>query len=77
MSLDQQNQIGKISKEYAGFIREAFTTADRFGVSCKFKYPQTFIYILIKTRVRFFQVPTDLSVKVKATLIGALFLIVN
>jgi hypothetical protein len=28
-------QIGKINKIYAGFLKEAFTVADKFGVSCK------------------------------------------
>lgn len=53
MAMDGSTQIGKISKMYAGFIKEMFTKADRFSL--------------------FF--PLDLSVKTKATLLGALFLI--
>uniref|UniRef100_A0A0L8HP27 Phospholipid scramblase n=1 Tax=Octopus bimaculoides TaxID=37653 RepID=A0A0L8HP27_OCTBM len=49
----ETNQIGTISKQYAGFVNEMFTNADNFGV--------TF--------------PMDLDVKMKATIIGALFLI--
>jgi len=50
---DYQHQIGKISKQWAGFVKEWLTQADNFGI--------TF--------------PMDLDVKVKATLMGALFLI--
>ncbi|CAF0881914.1 unnamed protein product [Brachionus calyciflorus] len=53
LTADGQSQIGKITKEYAGFVREMITVADNFSI--------TF--------------PIDLSVKAKATLIGALFLI--
>ena len=35
MSLDETIEVGAISKQYAGFINEAFTTADHFGISCK------------------------------------------
>lgn len=71
MTKDGDSEIGKISKQYAGFIREAFTTADRFGIFCKLNY---FCYQL--EYIYFFLVPADLSVKTKGTLIGALFLIV-
>lgn len=27
--------VGVIKKEYAGFLKEAFTKADTFGISCK------------------------------------------
>lgn len=53
LSRDESTQVGKISKVYAGFIKEAFTTADTFGINF----------------------PMDLSVKAKATMLGALFLI--
>lgn len=46
-------EVGKISKQWSGLLREAFTDADHFGI--------TF--------------PLDLDVKMKATLLGALFLI--
>ncbi|GFY78767.1 phospholipid scramblase 1, partial [Trichonephila inaurata madagascariensis] len=46
-------KVGKISKQWSGLLREAFTDADHFGI--------TF--------------PMDLDVKMKATLLGALFLI--
>jgi hypothetical protein len=47
--------VGKIVKEYAGFVKEAFTLADNFSI----------------------HFPLELSVKAKAVMIGALFLIVT
>jgi len=52
-SLDGKTQVGKVCKEYSGFIQEAFTNADNFSISF----------------------PVDMSVKMKAVLLGALFLI--
>lgn len=52
-SPDMAHEIGKISKQWSGFVREYFTAADNFGI--------TF--------------PMDLDVKMKANMIGALFLI--
>ena len=46
-------EVGMITKQWSGLLREAFTDADNFGISF----------------------PLDLDVKVKATLLGALFLI--
>ena len=46
-------QVGKISKQWSGVLKEAFTDADNFGISF----------------------PMDLDVKIKATLLGAVFLI--
>ncbi|XP_055623905.1 phospholipid scramblase 2-like isoform X2 [Toxorhynchites rutilus septentrionalis] len=45
--------VGKISKQWSGLVREAFTDSDHFGINF----------------------PMDLDVRVKATLLGALFLI--
>ncbi|XP_038076557.1 phospholipid scramblase 2-like isoform X1 [Patiria miniata] len=53
MSTDLANEVGKVSKQWSGFVKEIYTNADNFGVSF----------------------PTDLDVKVKATLLGAVFLI--
>ena len=53
MSPDGSTEVGKISKQWTGLLREAFTDADNFGISF----------------------PVDLDVRMKATLIGALFLI--
>jgi len=53
LALDGSNQVGRISKQWGGFAKEAFTDADTFGI--------TF--------------PMDLDVKVKATMLGACFLI--
>ena len=50
-TLDGTN-VGKITKQWTGMVKEAFTDADNFGV--------TF--------------PLDLDAKVKATLLGAVFL---
>lgn len=55
MSQDGSTQVGKISKQWSGFLREAFTDSDLFGVSF----------------------PMDLDVRMKATLLGAVFLIVS
>lgn len=75
--MDGDSQIGKISKEYSGFVTEMFTKADRFSISCK-KIPYIIHYLLIVKKTHFILlVPIDLSVKTKATLFGALFLIVN
>ncbi|RWS00812.1 Phospholipid scramblase 2-like protein [Dinothrombium tinctorium] len=52
-SKDETVEVGKISKQWSGLMREAFTKADHFGISF----------------------PMDLDVNVKATLLGALFLI--
>jgi len=46
-------KVGKISKQWSGVLKEAFTDADNFGISF----------------------PMDLDVKIKATLLGAVFLI--
>ncbi|XP_077971107.1 phospholipid scramblase 2-like [Styela clava] len=47
------SEIGKISKQWSGLVKEYFTDADNFGV----------------------QFPMDLDVKMKACLLGAVFLI--
>ena len=33
MSLDGQSIVGKISKQWSGFLKEAFTDADIFGIN--------------------------------------------
>jgi len=53
MSVENGNEVGMITKQWSGLIKEAYTDADNFGISF----------------------PLDLDVKVKATLLGALFLI--
>ncbi|XP_077998863.1 phospholipid scramblase 2-like [Glandiceps talaboti] len=50
---DLTSEVGKISKQWSGLLREMYTNADNFGVS----FPQ------------------DLDVKLKATMLGAVFLI--
>ncbi len=55
LSADGDVQVGKISKQWSGLVKEAFTDTDNFGI--------TF--------------PLDLDVKMKATLLGAIFLIVS
>ena len=54
MTKDGQ-EVGKISKQWSGLVKEAFTDADNFGI----------------------QFPMDLDVKIKACLLGAVFLIVS
>ncbi|KAI4806523.1 hypothetical protein KUCAC02_017343, partial [Chaenocephalus aceratus] len=53
LTMDEVTQIGKISKQWTGLLREVFTDSDNFGI----------------------QFPMDLDVKMKATMIGACFLI--
>ena len=53
LSPDGSTEVGKISKQWSGLLREAFTDADNFGISF----------------------PMDLDVRMKAVLLGALFLI--
>lgn len=43
LSLDGKTQVGKVCKEYSGFIREAFTNADNFSISCKLKQNLTWL----------------------------------
>ncbi|XP_070561411.1 phospholipid scramblase 2-like [Ptychodera flava] len=52
-SEDMNHEIGKISKQWSGLMREMYTSADNFSVNF----------------------PMDLDVKVKATMLGAVFLI--
>jgi len=52
-SVQTDEQVGMITKQWTGMVKEAFTDTDNFGISF----------------------PLDLDVKVKATLLGALFLI--
>ena len=33
---DKKREVGKISKQWSGLIKEMFTDADNFGVSCKY-----------------------------------------
>lgn len=35
MSLDGVTQVGRISKQWMGLLREAFVDADTFGITCK------------------------------------------
>lgn len=55
LTRDGKEKVGKITKQWGGFLREAVTDADVFGINF----------------------PMDLDVKVKATLLGACFLIVS
>ena len=69
-------EIGSVKKKYSGFVREIITTADNFGMTCK---PSFFNSIYLKLNFMIFfvylSVPQDLSVKAKASLLGALLLI--
>jgi len=31
-----EQEVGKISKQWSGFVQEYFTDADNFGVNCKY-----------------------------------------
>uniref|UniRef100_A0A6M2CS89 Phospholipid scramblase n=1 Tax=Rhipicephalus microplus TaxID=6941 RepID=A0A6M2CS89_RHIMP len=53
LSKDGAVEVGRISKQWSGLLKESFTDTDNFGVSF----------------------PMDLDVKIKAVLLGALFLI--
>ena len=52
---DESSFVGRVTKQWSGLVKEAFTDADNFGISF----------------------PIDLDVNVKATLLGAVFLIVS
>ena len=32
MTTDEENEIGKISKQWSGMLKEAFTDTDNFGI---------------------------------------------
>ena len=34
-SLDGSSEIGMITKQWTGFVREMFTDAENFGIRCK------------------------------------------
>ncbi|XP_037510349.1 phospholipid scramblase 2 isoform X1 [Rhipicephalus sanguineus] len=53
LSKDGAVEVGRISKQWSGLLKESFTDTDNFGISF----------------------PMDLDVKMKAVLLGALFLI--
>ena len=53
VSVQNGEQVGVITKQWTGLVKEVFTDADNYGINF----------------------PLDLDVKVKATLLGALFLI--
>ncbi|XP_038076562.1 phospholipid scramblase 2-like isoform X2 [Patiria miniata] len=53
MNSDETQEVGKISKQWSGLVKEYFTKADNFGISF----------------------PMDFDVKMKATMLGAVFLI--
>ena len=53
LSPDGSTEVGKISKQWSGLLREVFTDADLFGINF----------------------PVDLDVRMKAVLLGAVFLI--
>ena len=42
MSLDGVTQVGRISKQWMGLLREAFVDADTFGITCKHWFVFTF-----------------------------------
>lgn len=35
LSLDGSSQVGRISKQWMGLVKEAFTDADTFGITCE------------------------------------------
>lgn len=67
-------QVGVITKQWSGLFREMFTNSDNFGISCMQNWQQSTQHNLKRFLLL---VPIDLDVKVKATLIGAMFLIVS
>lgn len=36
--MDEETQIGKLNKDYTGFINEMFTVADSFTIQCEQKF---------------------------------------
>jgi hypothetical protein len=43
MALDGQTEVGAVTKEYSGFIKEAFTTADNFSINCNLLINQYYL----------------------------------
>ena len=39
LSADGVSEVGKISKQWTGLLKETFTDADNFGITCKLKRP--------------------------------------
>lgn len=77
MSLNNEVEVGKLKKHYSGFMREMYSNADKFSVSCNFiRFKSLLKQICKKDIFLIILVPIDMSVATKATLLGALFLIV-
>ena len=61
-------KVGMITKQWTGFAKEAFTDADNFGISFPLDLDVKVIFMI--------NFPDSISIlQVKATLLGALFLI--
>lgn len=60
---DDERHIGKISKQYAGFAREAFTMADRFAITCNLIRSKPALIVL--SRVYLFQFLQIYQLKLK------------
>ena len=72
------SKIGQVSKIYSGFVQEIYTDADNFCIECKqlmVLISDAFIQMYLTSIYNI--VPIDLHVNAKATLTGALFLIVS
>jgi hypothetical protein len=65
---DGKKKVGCVTKQFSGVVRELFTNADNFGITCS-------CLRIFLTQTVFILVPMDLDVKMKATLLGAMFLI--
>ena len=42
--MDGTNQVGRISKQWSGLLKEAFTDADTFGITCYYLPYQIFYF---------------------------------
>jgi Scramblase len=45
LALEEDHQVGKISKQWPGLLKEMFTKADNFGVTCTYYYYHTSLYV--------------------------------
>ena len=77
LSSDRTEELGKITVIEKGFDKKGLPNNARFALECNFKKNFfNYRFIINKKIIILVQIPIDLSVKTKATLLGALFYIV-
>ena len=71
MTPDESVEVGRISKQWSGLLKEAFTDTDNFGIT----WVEFTLQNISDPFLKHLRFPMDLDVRCKATLIGAAFLI--